>query len=133
MNREGIRRLAAEELGLPTSVHRFASTLKASVQHVTTLVIQTLLNLSCPLLARVSPVLRAFDEVDAAWEYAMQGGRVNQGTVIIESQIDFDFEITLLNRSCKNPETGKSKPIIVIQLDIVRMQATMLKAGSHNP
>ena len=67
MNREGIRRLAAEELGLPTSAYRFASTL----------------------------------------EYAMQGGRVNQGTVIIESQIDFDFEITLLTVRAKNPKTGE--------------------------
>jgi phosphoribosylglycinamide formyltransferase 2 len=51
--------------------------------------------------------VKSFDEVDAAWEYAMQGGRVNQGTVIIESQIDFDFEITLLTVRAKNPQTGE--------------------------
>jgi len=51
--------------------------------------------------------VKSFDEVDAAWEYAMQGGRVNQGTVIIESQIDFDFEITLLTVRAKNPETDE--------------------------
>lgn len=51
--------------------------------------------------------VKNFDEVDAAWDYAMQGGRVNQGTVIIESQIDFDFEITLLTVRAKNPQTGE--------------------------
>ena len=51
--------------------------------------------------------VKNFDEVDVAWEYAMQGGRVNQGTVIIESQIDFDFEITLLTVRAKNPATGE--------------------------
>jgi phosphoribosylglycinamide formyltransferase 2 len=51
--------------------------------------------------------VKNFEEVDAAWDYAMQGGRVNQGTVIIESQIDFDFEITLLTVRAKNPQTGE--------------------------
>ncbi len=54
-----------------------------------------------------------FDEVDAAWEYAQTGGRVNQGTVIVESQIDFDFEITLLTVRAKNPETGAIESFIL--------------------
>jgi len=51
--------------------------------------------------------VKSFEEVDAAWEYAQTGGRVNQGKVIVESQIDFDFEITLLTVRAKNPETGE--------------------------
>ncbi|MEE1122391.1 MAG: formate-dependent phosphoribosylglycinamide formyltransferase, partial [Acinetobacter pseudolwoffii] len=51
--------------------------------------------------------VKSFAEVDAAWEYAQTGGRVNQGTVIVESQIDFDFEITLLTVRAKNPATGE--------------------------
>ncbi|MEI2598302.1 ATP-grasp domain-containing protein, partial [Acinetobacter pittii] len=50
--------------------------------------------------------VNSFYEVDAAWEYAMQVGRFNQGTVIIVSQIDFDFDITLLTVRAKNPDTG---------------------------
>src|SRR5690606_13913744 len=51
--------------------------------------------------------VKSFAEVDTAGEYAQTGGRVNQGTVIVESQIDFDFEITLLTVRAKNPATGE--------------------------
>lgn len=100
------------------------------MQHVTILVIQTLLNLSCPLPGKGQSRVKNFDEVDAAWEYAMQGGRVNQGTVIIESQIDFDFEITLLTVRAKAQK--RNQVHYCDQLDTVRMRVTMLKAGSHN-
>ncbi len=106
MNREGIRRLAAEELGLPTSIYRFADSLES-------------FRAACDDIGYpnfVKPVMSSsgkgqsrvinFEEVDAAWDYAMQGGRVNQGKVIIESQINFDYEITLLTVRAKNPETG---------------------------
>ena len=107
MNREGIRRLAAEELGLPTSIYRFADSLES-------------FRAACDDIGYpnfVKPVMSSsgkgqsrvinFEEVDAAWDYAMQGGRVNQGKVIIESQINFDYEITLLTVRAKNPETGE--------------------------
>ncbi len=96
MNREGIRRLAAETLGLPTSPYRFASSLvelRAAVD---------LLGLPCI----VKPVMSSSgkgqsrvdtaDRIEAAWEYANAGGRVALGRVIVEGVIDFDYEITLL-------------------------------------
>lgn len=97
MNREGIRRLAAEELELPTSTYAFADTLnqlKMAIDGV----------IGYPCL--VKPVMSSSgkgqsfiegpDEVAAAWECAMSAGRVKGGRVIVESFIDFDFEITLL-------------------------------------
>jgi phosphoribosylglycinamide formyltransferase 2 len=96
MNREGIRRLAAEELGLPTSAYRFAGTLdefRAGVEAI---------GLPCfvkPVMSSSgkgqSHVKRA-DEIDAAWTHAQSAGRAGAGRVIIESSIDFDYEITLL-------------------------------------
>jgi phosphoribosylglycinamide formyltransferase 2 len=97
MNREGIRRLAAETLGLPTSPYRFASSLaelKAAIDD----------GIGYPCL--VKPVMSSSgkgqskidrpDEVEAAWAYAASGGRVDAGRVIVEGFIDFDYEITLL-------------------------------------
>ena len=104
MNREGIRRLAAEELGLPTSAYRFASTLESFRAACDDIGYPNFVMSSS---GKGQSRVKNFDEVDAAWDYAMQGGRVNQGTVIIESQIDFDFEITLLTVRAKNPQTGE--------------------------
>ena len=96
MNREGIRRLAAETLGLPTSPYRFAST----YEEVTTAarevgfpcIIKPVMSSSGKGQSRVN----AADELPAAWEYANAGGRVALGRVIVEGFIDFDYEITLL-------------------------------------
>lgn len=102
MNREGIRRLAAEELGIPTSPYRFASSLEALQAAIEG-------NIGYPCL--VKPVmsssgkgqsmLRGPDDVQKAWDDAAAGGRVNQGRVIVEGFIDFEYEITLLTvRAC---------------------------------
>ena len=107
MNREGIRRLAAEELGLPTSAYRFADTLESFRAACDDIGYPNFVKPVMSSSGKGQSRVKNFDEVDAAWEYAMQGGRVNQGTVIIESQIDFDFEITLLTVRSKNPETGE--------------------------
>ncbi|AZB90746.1 formate-dependent phosphoribosylglycinamide formyltransferase [Acinetobacter pittii] len=107
MNREGIRRLAAEELGLPTSAYRFADTLESFRAACDDIGYPNFVKPVMSSSGKGQSRVKSFDEVDAAWEYAMQGGRVNQGTVIIESQIDFDFEITLLTVRAKNPETGE--------------------------
>jgi phosphoribosylglycinamide formyltransferase 2 len=96
MNREGIRRLAAETLGLPTSPYRFAST----YEEVTTAarevgfpcIIKPVMSSSGKGQSRVN----AADELPAAWEYANAGGRVALGRVIVEGLINFDYEITLL-------------------------------------
>lgn len=96
MNREGIRRLAAETLGLPTSPFRFADTLeelRAAVQAIgLPCVVKPVMSSSGKGQSRID---RA-DQLDAAWEYANAGGRVALGRVIIEGFIDFEYEITLL-------------------------------------
>ena len=106
MNREGIRRLAAEELGLPTSAYRFANTLESFRAACDDIGYPNFVKPVMSSSGKGQSRVKSFSEVDAAWEYAQTGGRVNQGTIIVESQIDFDFEITLLTVRSKNPETG---------------------------
>lgn len=107
MNREGIRKLAAETLGLATSPYRFADSLesfKAACDNIGyPCFIKPVMSSSGKGQSRIT----SFDQVEAAWEYAMQGGRVKSGKVIVEGQIQFDFEITLLTVRAKNPETGE--------------------------
>ena len=107
MNREGIRRLAAEELGLPTSAYRFADTLESFRAACDDIGYPNFVKPVMSSSGKGQSRVKEFSEVDAAWEYAQTGGRVNQGTVIVESLIDFDFEITLLTVRSKNPETGE--------------------------
>nr|WP_171066690.1 formate-dependent phosphoribosylglycinamide formyltransferase [Acinetobacter indicus] len=106
MNREGIRRLAAEELGLPTSAYRFADSLESFRAACDDIGYPNFVKPVMSSSGKGQSRVKSFDEVDAAWDYAQTGGRVNQGTVIVESQIDFDFEITLLTVRSKHPETG---------------------------
>jgi len=97
MNREGIRRLVAEELGLPTSPYAFADSL-AELQAA----IDAGIGYPCLVKPTMSSsgkgqsLLRGPEDVAKAWDYAMQGGRVSQGRVIVEGFIDFEYEITLL-------------------------------------
>lgn len=107
MNREGIRRLAAEELGLPTSAYRFADSLESFRAACDDIGYPNFVKPVMSSSGKGQSRVKSFDEVDAAWEYAQTGGRVNQGKVIVESQIDFDFEITLLTVRAKNAETGE--------------------------
>lgn len=107
MNREGIRRLAAEELGLPTSAYRFADSLESFRAACDDIGYPNFVKPVMSSSGKGQSRIKSFDEVDAAWEYAQTGGRVNQGKVIVESQIDFDFEITLLTVRAKNAETGE--------------------------
>lgn len=103
MNREGIRRLAAEELQLPTSPYAFADSLPS---------LQAAIDNGIGYPCFIKPTMSSSgkgqsritgpDEVEAAWNYAATGGRVNQGKVIVEGQIDFDYEITLLTVRAKN-------------------------------
>ncbi len=96
MNREGIRRLAAESLGLPASPYEFADSpeaLRASANRIGyPCIIKPVMSSSGKGQTRVD----APDQLDAAWAYAASGSRVNQGRVIVEGMIDFDYEITLL-------------------------------------
>ncbi len=96
MNREGIRRLAAETLGLPTSPYRFADSLaemRAAIEVIGyPCIIKPVMSSSGKGQSKVDTP----DEVQAAWDYAASGGRVNQGRVIVEGMIYFDYEITQL-------------------------------------
>lgn len=97
MNREGIRRLAAEELGLPTSPYAFADSLEAMRASIAggigfPCVVKPVMSSS----GKGQSVLRSEADVETAWNYAMSGGRVKGGRVIVEGFIDFDYEITLL-------------------------------------
>ncbi len=96
MNREGIRRLAAEELGLPTSPYRFAASLAELQAAVAEIGFPCLVKPTMSSSGKGQSLLRGPDDVVAAWEYAAAGGRVNQGKVIVEGFIDFDYEITQL-------------------------------------
>lgn len=105
MNREGIRRLAAEELGLPTSPYAFADSLQALQRSIDGGIgypcfVKPTMSSSGKGQSRITGA----SEVSAAWEYAASGGRVNQGVVIVEGQIDFDYEITLLTVRARNAE-----------------------------
>ncbi len=107
MNREGIRRLAAEELGLPTSAYRFADSLDSFRAACDDIGYPNFVKPVMSSSGKGQSRVKSFDEVDAAWQYAIEAGRVNQGIVIVESQIDFDFEITLLTVRAKNAQTGE--------------------------
>ncbi|MEE2000565.1 formate-dependent phosphoribosylglycinamide formyltransferase [Alkalimonas sp. MEB108] len=96
MNREGIRRLAAEELKLPTSSYQFAQD-KASFEAAVAAigypcVVKPIMSSS----GKGQTVLKSADDLAAAWAYAQEGGRAGKGHVIVEGFIDFDYEITLL-------------------------------------
>lgn len=103
MNREGIRRLAAEELGLPTSNFRFAGSLNEFRTACHDIGYPNFVKPVMSSSGKGQSYVKQEDQVDAAWEYAMQTARINQGKVIIESKIDFDFEITLLTVRAKSP------------------------------
>lgn len=144
MNREGIRRLAAETLKLPTSPYAFARS-EAELQAA----IDAGIGYPCFIKPTMSSsgkgqsrVTQA-SEVKAAWDYAASGGRVNQGVVIVEGQIAFDYEITLLTVRAKNANgevhTYFCEPIGHVQEkgDYVEswqpqiMTAEALKAAQH--
>ena len=96
MNREGIRRLAAEELGLKTSAYRFAQTEKEYLEAVSDIGLPCVIKPIMSSSGKGQSLLKTEADVDAAWHYAQGGGRAGKGKVIIEGFVDFDFEITLL-------------------------------------
>lgn len=96
MNREGIRRLAAEELGLPTSPYRFADTLEQCRVATEEIGFPCLIKPVMSSSGKGQSVLRGVADLQAAWDYAQAGGRAGKGRVIVEGFIDFDYEITLL-------------------------------------
>jgi len=96
MNREGIRRLAAETLGLPTSPYRFADSLQEMRAAADAIGYPCIVKPVMSSSGKGQSKLNSADDVQAAWDYAASGSRVNQGRVIVEGFIDFDYEITQL-------------------------------------
>jgi phosphoribosylglycinamide formyltransferase 2 len=96
MNREGIRRLAAEELGLPTSPYRFADTLAECVGAVKAIGLPCVIKPVMSSSGKGQSLVRGASDVEKAWNYAQTGGRAGKGRVIVEGFIDFEYEITLL-------------------------------------
>ncbi|WP_000468088.1 phosphoribosylglycinamide formyltransferase 2 [Vibrio mimicus] len=96
MNREGIRRLAAEELGLPTSHYQFADSYESFAAAVETIGLPCVCKPVMSSSGKGQSVIRTPEQIEAAWQYAQQGGRSGAGRVIVEGFVDFDYEITLL-------------------------------------
>lgn len=96
MNREGIRRLAAEELGLPTSPYVFCDTEEEVRAAVNQLGLPSVIKPIMSSSGKGQSLIRSEQDISKAWDYAQQGGRAGAGRVIVEGFVDFDFEITLL-------------------------------------
>lgn len=122
MNREGIRCLAAEELGLPTSKYAFAESME-EIQHA----IDNGVGYPCivkPVMSssgKGQSTIKTEEDIKTAWDYAKSGGRVDRGRVIVEEMIQFDYEITLLTVRALNEhgeiETHFCEPIGHIQVE----------------
>lgn len=116
MNREGIRRLAAEKLGLPTSPYRFASDFEEFRTAVTEVGIPCVVKPIMSSSGHGQSVIKRESDIIRSWEIAQEGGRAGAGRVIVEGFIDFDYEITLLTvRSITG--TTFCEPIGHVQVD----------------
>lgn len=96
MNREGIRRLAAEELGLKTSPYRFAETEEEYKEAIAAIGIPCVVKPIMSSSGKGQSLVKEAADVDPAWRYAQEGGRAGKGKVIVEGFVDFDYEITQL-------------------------------------
>lgn len=116
MNREGIRRLAAEELGLPTSRYRFASGREEFDKAIEEIGLPCVVKPVMSSSGHGQSTIKRPEQIDAAWKEAQEGGRAGAGRVIVEGFVDFDYEITLLTvRSISG--TTFCEPIGHIQVD----------------
>ncbi|TNG00827.1 MAG: formate-dependent phosphoribosylglycinamide formyltransferase [Gammaproteobacteria bacterium] len=143
MNREGIRRLAAEELGLPTSSYAFADSLDELKSAAEKIGFPCIIKPVMSSSGKGQSTANSAEDIQDTWDYAMQGGRVNRGRVIVEEIIDFDYEITLLTVRAKGAdgkiETHFCDPIGHIQQkgDYVEswqpqvMSDTALRSAQH--
>jgi phosphoribosylglycinamide formyltransferase 2 len=104
MNREGIRKLAAEDLKIPTSPYAFARSSDKLKEAVNKVGLPCFIKPTMSSSGKGQSRIESMDDVERAWEYAATSGRVNEGVVIAEGQIDFDYEITLLTVRSLNPD-----------------------------
>lgn len=116
MNREGIRRLAGETLGLPTSPYRFAETLEEYRSAIAAIGLPCVVKPIMSSSGKGQSTVKSEADIDTAWAYAQAGGRAGQGKVIVEGFVDFDYEITLLTVR-HNAGTSFCEPIGHVQVD----------------
>jgi phosphoribosylglycinamide formyltransferase 2 len=116
MNREGIRRLAAEELELPTSPYRFACTREEFDAAVSAIGIPCVVKPIMSSSGKGQSTIKQPVDIDRAWNYAQQGGRTGAGKVIVEGFVDFDYEITQLTVRHRDG-TSFCQPIGHVQID----------------
>ena len=102
MDREGIRRLAAETLSIPTSPFFFCDTEQEFTDAVATIGLPCVIKPVMSSSGKGQSVIRTQDQIESAWQYAQEGGRAGKGRVIVEGFIAFDYEITLLTISAVN-------------------------------
>ncbi|MFM0321322.1 formate-dependent phosphoribosylglycinamide formyltransferase [Caballeronia glebae] len=133
MNREGIRRLAAEELGLPTSPYAFAQSLdemKAAIAKIGfPCVVKPVMSSS----GKGQSVLRNDADVEPAWNYALAGGRVNRGRVIVEGFIDFEYEITQLTVRAADPASGETQTYFCDPIGHVQVAGDYVESWQPQP
>lgn len=99
MNREGIRRLASEELGLPTSEYFFVENKADFIRAATEIGFPCIVKPVMSSSGKGQSIIRSLEQLEQAWNYSQEGGRAGQGRVIVEKMVNFDFEITLLTIS----------------------------------
>ncbi len=116
MNREGIRRLAAEELGLLTSPYQFADTLEDFTAAIHAIGMPCVIKPIMSSSGKGQSVVKTEADIEASWKYAQEGGRAGEGKVIVEGFVDFDYEITLLTVRHVNG-TSFCDPIGHVQVD----------------
>jgi phosphoribosylglycinamide formyltransferase 2 len=116
MDREGIRRLAAEQLGLRTSAYRFADTEQEYREAVKVIGMPCVVKPVMSSSGKGQSLVRSEADVAHAWQYAQQGGRAGSGRIIVEGFVKFDFEITLLTVR-HNGQTSFCAPIGHLQID----------------
>jgi len=116
MNREGIRRLAAEDLDIPTSPYAFADNKDDFIAAIETIGIPCVVKPIMSSSGKGQSVIKSTADMDSAWHYAQEGGRAGKGKVIIEGFVEFDYEITLLTICHKNG-TRFCQPIGHVQED----------------
>lgn len=116
MNREGIRRLASETLGLKTSPFKFAETREEYLAAIQDIGLPCVVKPIMSSSGKGQSTVKTEDQIESAWQYAQEGGRAGQGKVIIEGFVDFDYEITLLTVRHTNG-TAFCEPIGHVQVD----------------
>lgn len=133
MNREGIRRLAAEELGLPTSRYAFAQSLEAFRAAIASIGFPCVVKPVMSSSGKGQSVVRQDADIEPAWQYAMAGGRVNHGRVIVEGFVDFEYEITQLTVRAIDPASGETRTYFCDPVGHVQVAGDYVESWQPQP